>query len=66
MAGKGPGSDGTFLPMGPKKATTAKTIENRKIQKPYIKKSRVCLWDSGRWEGWDIILELIPPYYRDI
>ena len=20
-----------------------------------------CLWDSGRWEGWKIILELTPP-----
>ena len=25
-----------------------------------------CLWDSGRWEGWERILGLIPPYYRDI
>ena len=39
-----------------------------KFKKPYIKVVRdSCLWDSGRWEGWEIILELIPPpFFRDI
>ena len=38
--------------------------EKPKIQKPCIKLVRdSCLWDSGRWE---IILGLIPPYYRGI
>ena len=25
-----------------------------------------CLWDPGRWEKWEIILGLIPPFFRDI
>ena len=36
-------------------------MENRKIKKPYIKVVRdSCLWDSGRWEWWEIILGWIP------
>ena len=41
-------------------------VKNRKIRKPYIKV--VCdeqKWDSGRWDGWQIILGLIPPFFRD-
>ena len=46
---------------------TGQKMKNRKFKKPYIKVVRdSCLWDSGRWEWWGIILELIPPYYRDI
>ena len=42
-------------------------MKNREIKKPYIKVVRdSCLWDSDRWEGWGIIMGLIPPYYRDI
>ena len=44
-----------------------KKLKNREFRKPYIKVVRdSCLWDSGRWEWWEIIPELIPPYYRDI
>ena len=41
--------------------------EADKFKKPYIKVVRdSCLWDSGRWEGWEIILGLIPHFFRDI
>ena len=52
---------------GSERAKTVEKLKNRKIKKPYIKVVRdECLWDSGRWEWWEISLELIPPYYRDI
>jgi hypothetical protein len=42
-------------------------LKNRTFKKPYIKVVRdSCLWDSGRWEWWGIIMGLIPPYYHDI
>ncbi len=38
-----------------------KTLNKLKIKKPYIKLVRdSCLWDSGRWEWWEIILGWIP------
>ena len=41
--------------------------EADKFKKPYIKVVwDSCLWDSGRWGGWKIILGLIPPFFRDI
>ena len=41
--------------------------EAPKLKKPDIKSVLdSCLWDSGRWDGWEIILGLIPPFFRDI
>ena len=42
-------------------------MKNRKIKKPYIKVVRdSCLWVSGRWEWWEIILGWVPSKFRDI
>ena len=44
-----------------------KKLKNRKFKKPYIKVVRdSCLWDFGRWEWREIILELIPLEFHRI
>ena len=50
-------------PIGVQKA---KKTKNRKFKKPYIKlvlDSKK--WDSDRWDGWEIILGFIPPFFPD-
>ena len=46
---------------------TAQKPKNRKFKKPYIKELwGLKKWDSGRWDGWGIILGFIPPFFGDI
>ena len=46
---------------------TGQKPKNRKFKKPYIKEVwGLKKWDSGRWDGWGIILGFIPPFFGDI
>ena len=58
---------GRNKPIGETLNTPPQNPEADKFKKPYIKVVRdSCLWDSGRWDGWELILGLIPPFFRDI
>ena len=46
---------------------TGQKTKNRKFKKPYINELwGLEKWDSGRWDGWGIILGLISPFFGDI
>ena len=55
---------GRNKPIGKTLNTPPQIPEADKFKKPYIKVGRdSCLWDSGRWDGWEIIIGLISLFF---